>query len=75
MDLISWAELWAATHPAQGLWLPWHRMQTAILKGEEDSGVDSSAFTQDMHRHGVVPVGKKLHLHLTHWEIHGHSCL
>lgn len=71
MDVFSWAELRTAAHPAQGLHLFWHRMQTAILKGEEDSGVDSSAFTQDIHRHGAVPVGKKLQLFRFHWEING----
>lgn len=49
--------------------------QTAILKVEEDSGVDSLAFTQDMHRQGAVPVGKKLQLIWAHWEINGDSHL
>lgn len=59
MDVLFWAELRTATHRAQGLHLLWHRIQTAILKDEEDTGVNSLAFTQDMHRHGAVPVGKK----------------
>lgn len=53
----------------------WHWMQTAILKDEEDSAVNSFTLTQDVHTHRAGPVGKKLQLSLVHREMDGDPLL